>query len=69
MKSGDTEVSYDGHTTECSALVSNSKLVVSAGSDEKSASVYATQSGNIECRLQLTRRELFKDKAVQNLNI
>lgn len=55
LKTGEAETNFDGHTTECSALVANSKLLVSAGGDEKSASVYTVQNGNIECRLQLTR--------------
>jgi len=56
LKTGETEADFDGAATECVALASRGgALMVAAGRDEKKATVYQTSSGEVECRLQLTR--------------
>ena len=55
LKTGETEASFDGAAVECIAMASRGALMVAAGRDEKKATVYQTKTGEVECRLQLTR--------------
>lgn len=63
LKTGDECRSYSGHTNQTSVLSANSKFILSAGQDEKSATVWRVDPENenedTECRLQLTRSSKF----------
>lgn len=62
LKTGDEAQVFSGHTNQCSALASNSRFILSAAQDEKSATVWRVESeDDTECRLQLTRSAKFGD--------